>query len=43
MRINDEGQLVYEVTEVPLELLYEDLSYTILSSREPKKILPIVK
>jgi len=43
MRINDEGKLVYEITEVPLELLYDDLSYTILSSREPKKILPIVK
>lgn len=43
MQILDDGKIVYGIDEVPLPLLFKDLSYQIISSRDSKKLLPVLR
>ena len=43
MKILDDGHIVYDIDEVPLPLLFKDLSYQIISSKDNKKLLPILR
>ena len=43
LKIDDEGHIVYDIDEVPLPLLFKDLSYQIISSKDNKKLLPILR
>lgn len=43
MRILDDGHIVYDIDEVPLPLLFKDLSYQIISSKDNKKLLPVLR
>jgi hypothetical protein len=42
MQIVD-GHIVYDIDEVPLPLLFKDLSYQIISSKDNKKLLPVLR
>lgn len=43
MQLLDDGHIVYEIDEVPLPLIFKDLSYQIISSKDNKKLLPILR
>ena len=43
MQILDDGRIVYDVDEIPKEILFKDLSYQIISSKDSKKLLPILR
>lgn len=43
LKILDDGHIVYEIDEVPLPLLFKDLSYQIISSKDNKKLLPVLR
>lgn len=43
MQILDDGKIVYGIDEVPLPILFKDLSYQIISSKDNKKLLPILR
>ena len=39
----DDGHIIYDIDEVPLPLLFKDLSYQIISSKDNKKLLPVLR
>ena len=43
MQILDDGRIVYEIDELPLPVIFKDLSYQIISSKDNKKLLPILR
>lgn len=43
LKIDDEGHIIYDIDEVPLPLLFKDLSYQIISSKDNKKLLPVLR
>jgi hypothetical protein len=43
MQILDDGHIVYGIDEVPLPLIFKDLSYQIISSKDNKKLLPVLR
>lgn len=43
LKILDDGHIVYDIDEVPLPLLFKDLSYQIISAKDNKKLLPVLR
>lgn len=43
MQILEDGHIMYDIDEVPLPLLFKDLSYQIISSKDNKKLLPVLR
>lgn len=39
----DDGHIIYDIDEVPLPLLFKDLSYQIISLKDNKKLLPVLR
>lgn len=39
----DDGHIIYDIDEVPLPLLFKDLSYQIISAKDNKKLLPVLR
>jgi len=43
MQILDNGRVAYGLDEIPMEVLFKDLSYQIISSKDNKKLLPLLR
>ena len=43
MKILDDGHILCDIDEIPLPLIFKDLSYQIISAKDNKKLLPILR